>query len=106
MIVYIIMLQQSGAEDKANAPPPAFYLTVQQIHMLNFLQENQSNLNHTQQTLLHDLRQRYFMQQQHQMQQQNLQENVTPMETEAAPTTGKRPPFLLADPNGFRAHYR
>ncbi|XP_059617836.1 histone demethylase UTY isoform X2 [Phlebotomus argentipes] len=55
---------------------PSFYLTQQQLQMLQYLQQNQSNLPPHQQELLQQLTQQYRMMQQHQLrlQQQRAQQ--------------------------------
>ncbi|XP_043486322.1 histone demethylase UTY isoform X6 [Polistes fuscatus] len=59
-------------EDSISPPspqrPPSFYLTMQQLHMLQFLQQNQSSLTSQQQGLLVHLQHQYRVMQQHQQQ--------------------------------------
>ena len=58
------MMDDKAAEEQRN--PPSFYLSPQQMQMLNFLQQNQGNLSEQQQGVLHQLQQQYALQQQHQ----------------------------------------
>ncbi|XP_004522757.1 lysine-specific demethylase 6A isoform X1 [Ceratitis capitata] len=65
-------LQQAG--ETGNRPAqPAFYLSQQQLQTLQFLQQNQSTLNHQEQTLYQQLSNQYRLMQQYQqaMRQQN-----------------------------------
>lgn len=72
-----VSLPQQLAQQQQQLQP--FYLSPQQMQMLNWLQANQASLNPMQQQMLHQLRQQYFMQQQHvlQMQQQQQQQVIS-----------------------------
>lgn len=64
-------------------PPPQFYLTQQQLQLLQHLQKNHESLSPQHQTVLQQLTQNYRMMQQHQQQirmqqQQQLQHRTTP----------------------------
>lgn len=62
---------------------PAFYLSQQQLQMLQHFQKNKDNLNQQQLTMLQQLVHRYQMMQQHQqalrMQQMQIQQSGGPM---------------------------
>uniref|UniRef100_A0A1B6EEM7 JmjC domain-containing protein n=2 Tax=Clastoptera arizonana TaxID=38151 RepID=A0A1B6EEM7_9HEMI len=59
---------QAPSTTQNPSPTPSFYLTQQQLQMLQLLQQNASNLNPQQQTALQSLQQQYRLMQQHQHQ--------------------------------------
>ncbi|XP_011303996.1 histone demethylase UTY isoform X2 [Fopius arisanus] len=61
-------LSPGGAQPQAQQRPPPFYLNPQQLQMLQFLQQNHSNLSPQQQAHLQQLQLQYRSMQQHQQQ--------------------------------------
>ena len=87
-----------GAGEGPRPPLPSFYLTAQQLQMLQYLQQNQKSLNPQQQHLLQQLQNHYRLMQQHQQQlrlqqQQQQQQMVRP--------TQPFPPRLAAPQQQF-----
>lgn len=79
-----------GDENLPNRPPiqspiqmPSFYLSQQQLQMLQHLQKNKDSLNQQQLTMLQQLMHRYQLMQQHQqslrIQQMQMQQSVGPL---------------------------
>ncbi|GAB0087282.1 lysine-specific demethylase 6A [Sergentomyia squamirostris] len=70
---------------------PSFYLTQQQMQMLQYLQQNQANLAPNQQEMLQQLTQQYRLMQQHQqqlrLQQQRAQQSGQPQQRQQLPQT-------------------
>ncbi|GLH15815.1 Uncharacterized protein GBIM_20243 [Gryllus bimaculatus] len=54
--------------------PPPYYLNQQQMHMLQYLQQNAANLNPQQQSILQQLQHQYRLMQQHQLKLQQQQQ--------------------------------
>lgn len=63
-----LFFQQSDDAISATPQQRAFYLTTQQLHMLQSLQQNQSSLTPQQQAMLVQLQHQYRAMQQHQQQ--------------------------------------
>ena len=85
-----------GGVEGPRPPLPSFYLTAQQLQMLQYLQQNQKSLNPQQQHLLQQLQNHYRLMQQHQQQlrlQQQQQQMVRP--------TQPFPPRLAAPQQQF-----
>lgn len=70
--IKILIDQKQPGDDSISPPspqrPPPFYLSPQQLQMLQFLQQNQSSLTPQQQGLLAQLQHQYRAMQQHQQQ--------------------------------------
>ncbi|XP_072763147.1 lysine-specific demethylase 6A isoform X2 [Anoplolepis gracilipes] len=90
--------------------PPPYYLSSQQIHMLQFLQQNHGSLTQQQQALLVQLQQQYRAMQQHQQhirlqQQQAVQRSLRPGGQPGHPTAYGGHPQNLAQSSGVIKNY-
>ncbi|GFT68108.1 lysine-specific demethylase 6A [Nephila pilipes] len=70
----------------ANVRPP-FYLNQQQLQLLSFFQQNQTNLSPQQRNLFQQLQQQYQHIQQHQQQQKILLQNQSPTGQSSVPVS-------------------
>ncbi|XP_022914705.2 histone demethylase UTY isoform X1 [Onthophagus taurus] len=68
-------------------PNPPFYLTQQQLQLLQYLQQNASSLNPQQQTSLQQLQHQYRLMQQHQQQLRNQRQQTVGSPASTATTT-------------------
>ncbi|XP_065089982.1 lysine-specific demethylase 6A-like isoform X2 [Ochlerotatus camptorhynchus] len=92
-------------EDGRPAQLPNFYLNQQQLEMLRYLQQNQTNLNTQQQSLLQQYAHQYRLMQQHQLrlqqaQQQQQRNQLVPGSPATFQGQGQQQPAPLAGGGG------
>ncbi|KAF5281219.1 hypothetical protein FQR65_LT14834 [Abscondita terminalis] len=85
----------NGDQKTTSTQQPSFYLSPQQLQLLNFFQQNASTLTPTQQTLMQQLQHQYRLMQQHQQQMLNQRQ----------PVTSPRPTTNLSSYNGSSHQY-